>query len=103
MVYEHQTSRFEVLDLLYLMFLVRWVRKGFSPYLSPELVENIEGKWVISDVRMGLEPSYVFQFVVADDSETPPRFLKPTRFNRERDIERLKSVFPRILDESIEL
>ena len=30
-------------------------------------VDSIDGHWVVSDIRMGVEPDYVFQFAVAKD------------------------------------
>lgn len=65
-------------------------------------VDEIEKQWVISDVRMGVEPSYVFQFIVATSESDGINPIDPLRFSMERDIDRLSSLFNRILDEDFE-
>jgi inner membrane protein len=51
---------------------------------------------VISDLRMGLEPDYVFAFRVAGIGNPHPRSIPPERVTSERDLGRLREIWERI-------
>jgi inner membrane protein len=95
----------------------------FTPYPSdPALLEGIEDHWpvkrlqwfthgfyalkkegsaiVMSDLRMGLEPSYVFQFKVAEAANPHPRPVAAERFRSPRSLNTLGWVWRRIYNEN---
>ncbi|MFD2166338.1 metal-dependent hydrolase [Thalassotalea euphylliae] len=80
---------------------LQWFSKGFY---NVKLRDN---KVVISDLRMGLEPSYVFQFAVAEVNEsgdTPtaaPTLIEVEQLNPERDLSVLDKVWKRIWSEEV--
>lgn len=53
---------------------------------------------VVTDLRMGLEPDYVFSFKVAKISNPHPQAILPQRVKTERNLQRLKWVWARIWD-----
>ncbi len=57
--------------------------------------------WVVSDIRMGVEPGYVFQFAVAQNSDAGIKFIEPYRYPPPRNLGRLGSMLERIFDERI--
>jgi inner membrane protein len=66
-------------------------------------VRNLDGDIVISDLRMGIEPNYVFSFKVGEFGNphavpTPPEQLQATR-----DFSQLPLLWERIRDPSVEL
>ena len=91
--------------------------------IAPELLTGLEGHWpvqrlawfthgfyavdrvgqsiVISDVRMGLEPNYVFRFKVAEIGNPHPRPVVSTRVPVKRDWERLPLLWRRIWDSGV--
>ncbi|NRA65978.1 MAG: metal-dependent hydrolase [Pseudobacteriovorax sp.] len=64
-------------------------------------VDLVGINWVISDIRMGVEPGYVFQFAIArqEDGQITP--IPPERQQPRRDLSRLGILFDRIFDESV--
>ena len=98
----------------------------FSYYPSePDLLKGIEDYWpvqrlqwfsrgiysvgrvqddiVISDLRMGVEPNYVFRFKVGEISNPHARPVLPEQLVAVRDLSRLSLFWARIRDQSIEL
>ena len=76
---------------------LRWFAKGFYG------VNRIENEVVISDLRMGYEPDYVFQFAVArlgNPSVTP---IEPRHLPANRNLELLDVIWDRIWSKDIEL
>jgi inner membrane protein len=73
---------------------LRWFTKGFYK------VWQNEDEVVMTDLRMGAEPSYVFSFVVGhlapEQAVIPARRLAP-----ERDFGQLKKAWCRIWSENI--
>jgi inner membrane protein len=51
---------------------------------------------VISDLRMGVEPDYVFAFRVAEMSNPHPRPIVPERVRSEQDFGRLRGLWERM-------
>lgn len=76
---------------------LKWFSRGFYA------VSERNGDIVISDLRMGLEPSYVFQFKVGEMSNPHPRPVTPERLIVDRDLALLQLVWDRIWNENIEL
>jgi inner membrane protein len=54
----------------------------------------------MSDLRMGLEPSYVFQFKVAEAANPHPRPVAAERFRSPRSLNTLGWVWRRIYNEN---
>ena len=62
-----------------------------------------QGDIVISDLRMGLEPGYVFQFKVGVISNPHPKPVSPERLTADRDLSLLRLVWGRIWNKKVEL
>lgn len=71
---------------------LRWFTKDFYAAAS------IEHDLVITDLRMGLEPDYVFRFKVGETGNPHPRPTPTERVPSVRSFERLRWVYARIWD-----
>jgi len=69
---------------------LRWFTKGLYRVVPDE------GGVVIGDLRMGVDPDYVFAFRVAELSNPHPRPITPERVRTERDLGRLRELWERI-------
>ena len=69
---------------------LRWFTKGFYK------VWQADGSVVISDLRMGSEPSYVFSFIVAKMGNPHFSAVPVQRLPADRDLDQLKFVWTRI-------
>jgi inner membrane protein len=69
---------------------LRWFTKGLY-----RVVPAGHGV-VISDLRMGVDPDYVFGFRVAEIGNPHPRPIVPERVRTERDFGRLREIWERI-------
>ena len=76
---------------------LQWFSHGF--YSVTRLGEDI----VISDLRMGVEPNYVFRFKVGEIGNPHARPTPPEQLQPVRDWNRLPRFFARILDPTIRL
>ena len=71
---------------------LQWFSHGFYS------VDRRDDAVVISDLRMGLEPNYVFQFKVAELANPHPRPVTSSLLPIARDWERLPLLWQRIRD-----
>lgn len=69
---------------------LRWFTRGFYA------LERVGGHIVMTDLRMGMEPDYVFRFKVAAWSNARPTPLKDARLETRRDWDLLGWVWRRI-------
>ena len=69
---------------------LRWFTKGFFK------VWQADGAVVISDLRMGAEPSYVFSFIVAESGNPHLSPVPAQRLPANRDLRSLRNVWNRI-------
>jgi inner membrane protein len=69
---------------------LRWFTRGFYA------LERVGGHIVMTDLRMGMEPDYVFRFKVAALSDARPIPLKDARLQTRRDWDLLGWVWKRI-------
>ena len=69
---------------------LRWFTKGFYK------VWQADGSVVITDLRMGSEPSYVFSFIVAKMGNPHFSAVPVQRLPADRDLDQLKFVWTRI-------
>ena len=69
---------------------LRWFTRGLY-----RVVEDDKGV-VIGDLRMGMDPDYLFAFRVAETSNPHPRPIVPERVRTERDFGRLRALWERI-------
>ena len=76
---------------------LQWFSRGFYA------VSERQGDIVISDLRMGLEPSYVFQFKIGEISNPHPKPAAPERIPADRDLSLLRLVWDRIWDSKVRL
>ena len=74
-----------------------WFSKGFYG------VNVVDDDIVVSDLRMGLEPDYVFRFKVGEVGNPHPKPTAPEQLVAERDLSRLSLVWARIVDPAVEL
>ncbi|MEM7207234.1 MAG: metal-dependent hydrolase [Pseudomonadota bacterium] len=74
-----------------------WFSKGFYS------VRKEDDDLIISDLRMGAEPNYVFRFVVAEFDDTGLSSVEPQQLEPVRDWELLSKIWDRIWDQSVEL
>jgi inner membrane protein len=73
---------------------LRWFTHGFYA------VDTRDRAIVITDLRMGLEPDYIFRFKVGEISNPHPIPTPSERIRSNRGVERLRSVWERIWDEN---
>jgi inner membrane protein len=73
---------------------LKWFSKGFYS------VSRKQNDIVISDLRMGMEPSYVFSFKVGEISNPHAVPSTPKRVNQPRDLAFLKHMWTRIWDDT---
>ena len=90
--YPSQESLLEPLASHWPVERLRWFSKGFY-----KVSEN-NGKIIMSDLRMGLEPDYVFAFIVGSISNPHPVPAASERYQSVRDWSRLPAVLRRIWD-----
>ncbi len=76
---------------------LQWFSRGFYA------VSERQGDIVISDLRMGYEPSYVFQFKVGEISNPHPKPVVAEQISPERDLGMLQLVWDRIWDQDVRL
>lgn len=76
---------------------LQWFSRGFYA------VSERQGDIVISDLRMGSEPSYVFQFKVGESGNPHPIATVPAQLEAERDWNLLRPFWDRIWDPSVHL
>jgi inner membrane protein len=72
-----------------------WFTHGFYS------VERVGSAIVMSDLRMGLEPNYVFRFKVGDVGNPHPRPVTSARLPVQRDWDRLPLLWQRIWDSGV--
>ncbi len=76
---------------------LRWFSRGFYS------VRDVGGDIVISDLRMGLEPDYVFRFKVGEIGNPHAHPAAPEMLPTAQDFSRLALVWKRIRDAGVEL
>ena len=76
---------------------LRWFSKGFYS------VAQRDGDIVISDLRMGVEPNYVFSFKVAEISNPHPHPVDPVHLDNSWDRDMLPRIWHRIWDQTVQL
>lgn len=69
---------------------LQWFTHGFYA------VKNVGGDIVMADLRMGLEPNYVFQFRIAEMANPHPLPLPNQRYQTDVDWEKLSWIWHRI-------
>lgn len=76
---------------------LRWFTKGIYA------VSQINDKVVISDLRMGYEPDYVFRFAVAKLGNPSISAIEPEQLAPNRDWSLLKKIWQRIWNQDVDL
>jgi inner membrane protein len=76
---------------------LRWFSRGFYS------VRDLAGDIVISDLRMGIEPDYVFRFKVGEIGNPHPLPTRPEPLRAERDFSRLSLLWERIWNPVVEM
>ena len=88
--YDHRPELLTGIDGSPAVQRLRWFTKGLY-----RVVQDAKGV-VISDLRVGMEPDYVFAFRVAEMSNPHPRPMVPERVHTEQDVGRLRALWERI-------
>jgi inner membrane protein len=88
--YASETGLLDGLDGHWPVERLRWFTKGFFG------VTRDDGAVVMSDLRMGVEPDYVFRFAVGEVSNPHPHPVDAQRIPPERDLSRLDWLWSRI-------
>ena len=88
--YESRTELLTDLENHWPVKRLRWFTKGFFK------VWQADGSVVISDLRMGAEPSYVFSFIVAESGNPHLSPVPAQRLPANRDLRSLRNVWNRI-------
>ncbi len=73
---------------------LQWFTKGF--YKVSELNDGV----VITDIRMGFEPQYVFNFKVAETVRSQPQITKPEQIEVDMDYRKADLIWQRMWNES---
>ena len=94
--YESETHLLETLYDHWPVDRLKWFTKGFYK------IARDDDAVVMSDLRMGAEPSYVFSFAVARTSNPHPQPIPAERIEPLRDWSRLDWIRRRILHEAPE-
>ena len=76
---------------------LQWFSKGFYS------VRNVGNEVVISDLRMGYEPDYVFSFAVAELGNPHASAIEPVHLTPKRDWSLLEKIWARIWDPGVML
>jgi inner membrane protein len=76
---------------------LQWFTKGF--YLVTQQKQNV----VLSDLRMGAQCSYVFNFIVGEQTDTGIVVSDVEKFSVRPDLTQLGSIWDRIWDPSVSL
>ncbi len=76
---------------------LQWFSKGFYS------VRNEGNQVVISDLRMGYEPDYVFSFAVAELGNPHASAIRPVQLQPNRDWSLLEKIWARIWDRQVVL
>lgn len=72
-----------------------WFNRGFMK------AERVDGRLVLSDLRMGVEGAYFFRFAVAEEGEGGWQEIRPEQLRTPRDVRaRLPGLWERIWSES---
>lgn len=88
--YPRSVEEIETLQEAWAVRRLQWFTRNFYA------VEREDGDIIISDLRMGLEPDYVFRFVVGRAGNPHPRPVPPERAGTEPDWDRLPWLWQRI-------
>ncbi|MBW2477235.1 MAG: metal-dependent hydrolase [Deltaproteobacteria bacterium] len=78
------------LDQHWPVMRLKWFTKGFF-----KVWQHSDGI-AMSDLRMGIEPNYVFSFIVAKSSNPHTLPIKSERISQKRDVALLKKIWGRI-------
>ncbi len=74
---------------------LKWFSHGFIT------VDQVKEKIVISDIRMGIEPTYVFKFAIAEKKDQDLLPITPERMPVKQDMSRLPLIFERIFNPQV--
>jgi inner membrane protein len=76
---------------------LQWFTKGFYS------VSQRDNKIVLSDLRMGIECGYVFNFIVAEETENSLQLALVEKFSERPDLGKIGNIWDRIWDPTIKL
>jgi inner membrane protein len=98
--FRHYTSQHELLNGIEDYWPVKrlqWFSRGFYS------VSLRQTDIVISDLRMGVEPNYAFQFKVGELSNPHAKPVPPQQITSIRDLSILRPMWRRIWDQAVNL
>ena len=88
--YDHRPELLAGLEGSSAIARLQWFTRGLY-----RVVQDDQGV-VISDLRMGLDPDYVFAFRVAEIHNPHPKPIVPERVRTPHDVHRLRTLWERI-------
>lgn len=94
---DHDPALLQGLEQHWPVQRLRWFTGGYYS------VSSREGKIVITDLRMGQEPNYVFRFVVGRKANPHPEPLPPRQLPMAFELRELGWTWRRIFDEQAQL
>lgn len=95
--YPSDTDALTGIEDLWVVQRLKWFSYGFYS------VQKLGSDIVMRDLRMGVEPNYVFSFKVAEEANPHPRLTEPVLLPVSWDNAMLGKVWRRITDPSIQL
>ncbi|WP_144392118.1 metal-dependent hydrolase [Pleionea sediminis] len=95
--YSRSTEQIRALSEHWPVKRLQWFTKNFYK------VQSKESRLIITDLRMGSEPQYVFNFVVAEEHNPHYRPVKAELVNTDMDFRRAELLWQRIWDDSIKI
>ena len=95
--YASEEALIKTIDSHWPIQRLKWFSRGF--YAVSRLDDDI----IISDLRMGLEPDYVFRFKVGELANPHPKPVTPEQLQAERDLGLLRLMWARIWDPGVRL
>lgn len=88
--YVNQTNLLKDLENKWTVQRLKWFSKGFYG------VKTIDNHIIMSDLRMGVEPDYAFQFKIAQIDNPHPKMITPEHIPPNWSREKLKLIWQRI-------
>lgn len=95
--YQTSPELLEAVSTEWAVMRLQWFTKGFYS------VNQLNNDIVLSDLRMGIECGYVFNFIVAEETESRVQLATIEKFSERPDLGKIGNIWDRIWDPTIKL
>jgi inner membrane protein len=95
--YQTSPELLEAVSNEWAVMRLQWFTKGFYS------VNQLNNDIVLSDLRMGIECGYVFNFIVAEETESRVQLATIEKFSERPDLGKIGNIWDRIWDPAIKL